>query len=46
MEITSNAAVGRQLGVEAGGLARGEFGPAAIVGVVHVVIYKGLDIGF
>jgi hypothetical protein len=42
----SNATVGSQLGVEAGGLAGGEFGHAAIVAVVHVVIYERLDIGF
>ena len=40
----SNAAVGRQLGVEAGALAGGEFSHAVIVAVVHVVIYKDLDI--
>jgi len=38
----SNAAVGRQLGVEADALVGGEFGHAAIVAVIHVVIYKDL----
>lgn len=42
----SNAAVGCQLGVEAGALARGKFGHAAIIAVVHVVIYEDLDNGF
>ena len=30
--------VGSELGLEAGGLSRGEFGHALVVGVVHVVI--------
>jgi len=40
----SNAAIGRQLGVEADALDGGEFCHAAIVAVVHVVIYKDLDV--
>jgi hypothetical protein len=46
VKSSSNAVVSCQSGVEVGALARGEFGHAAIVAVVHVVIYEELDVGF